>query len=328
MQKHHVLITGAAGYLGSRLLQKLYMTGKSPQGQPLQIIAMDVREVPDSDRLKGVIYLTEDIRSTELSTAMSEHQIDTVIHLAAVVTPPKNASRDFMYSVDVEGTQNLLDACLANGVKRVVVTSSGAAYGYHSDNPDWLSEEDAIRGNKEFSYAWHKRLVEDMMARYREEHPELEQVIFRVSTILGASTDNQITALFEKPFVIQVKGSESPFVFIWDEDMAECLYQAIDSPQTGIYNVAGDGCLKPGEIAEILGKPCLNIPAGVLKSLLFVLSKIGLSQYGPEQVGFLRYRPVLSNRKLKEDFRFQPKLSSKETFLYFLNARREAALAS
>jgi UDP-glucose 4-epimerase len=45
-----------------------------------------------------------------------------------------------------------------------------------------------------------------------------------------------------------------------------------------------------------------------------VLHPLGLSQYGPEQVNFLRYRPVLDNRRLKEVFGYVPRLSSAEVF--------------
>jgi len=48
-----------------------------------------------------------------------------------------------------------------------------------------------------------------------------------------------------------------------------------------------------------------------------VLHPLGLSQYGPEQVDFLRYRPVLDNRRLKEVFGYVPRLSSAEVFELF-----------
>lgn len=83
----------------------------------------------------------------------------------------------------------MLDACLAHGVRRVVVSSSGAAYGYHPDNgvahDGWLTENDPIRGNEAFAYSHHKRLVEDMLAELRTSHPQLEQVVLRIGTILG-----------------------------------------------------------------------------------------------------------------------------------------------
>jgi UDP-glucose 4-epimerase len=57
-----------------------------------------------------------------------------VVHLAAIMPSGKAQTRDFEYDVDVNGTRRLLEACVQQGVKRIVVSSSGAAYGYHADN--------------------------------------------------------------------------------------------------------------------------------------------------------------------------------------------------
>ncbi len=111
---------------------------------------------------------------------------------------------EFEYSVDVIGTKNILKACVTSGVKRIVISSSGAAYGYYPDNPDWLVETNEIRGNEQFAYSYHKRLVEEMLSDYRELHPELEQTIFRIGTILGETVNNQITNLFEKQALIGI----------------------------------------------------------------------------------------------------------------------------
>jgi UDP-glucose 4-epimerase len=64
----------------------------------------------------------------------------------------------------VGGTRNVLDACVAHGVKHLIVSSSGAAYGYHADNPAWLTETHPLRGNPAFAYSDHKRQVEEMLA--------------------------------------------------------------------------------------------------------------------------------------------------------------------
>jgi UDP-glucose 4-epimerase len=55
-----------------------------------------------------------------------------------------------------------------------------------------------------------------------------------------------------------------------------------------------------------------------VKGSLWILKKLGLTQYGPEQIGFLRYRPVLSNRRLKEVFGYVPEKTTRQTFEYFL----------
>jgi UDP-glucose 4-epimerase len=301
-----VLVTGAAGFLGQGLIAQL-----ARQGDCESVIAVDLREVPDAQRLSGITYLTQDVRDPALANTVAEHRIDTVVHLAAIVTPGKNTNRTFEYSVDVEGTRNVLRACVGHGVQHIVVSYSGAAYGYHADNPAWLTENMPLRGNKSFAYSHHKRLVEEMLAQYRQSHPELQQTVLRIGTILGERVNNQITALFEKPRLLAVQGSDSPFVFIWDEDVTGAIVHALSGQAPGgCFNLAGDGALTIFEIAQRLNKSTRVLPAWLLQSALWLGSRLGLSRYGPEQLDFLRYRPVLLNTALKTQFGYTPTKTS------------------
>ena len=311
-----VLVTGGGGYLGSQVVAAL--AGRSIEA----LVSLDVREAPPGRRWPGVVHAAADIRDrSRLEALLREHAIDTVVHLAAIVTPGKKADRDFEYQVDVVGTGNVLDACVAAGVGHVVISSSGAAYGYHADNPAWLTEDDAIRGNQEFAYSWHKRLVEEMLADYRVRAPQLQQTVFRIGTILGETVANQITALFDKPRPLAIAGADSPFVFIWDQDVVGCIQRAVVTETTGIFNVAGDGALTIHDIAARMGKRCRVLPAWALRMALAVAKPLHLTQYGPEQLDFLRYRPVLANRRLKEEFGYVPRKTSAEVFEFWRAAR-------
>lgn len=314
-----VLITGAGGYLGSIVLQKL------AQHLPALglVVGTDIKfaTAPLNPEAQGHIHTFLDVRDAEKLTELLQiYQIDTVLHLAAVIDS-NSMPEKLQYEIDVLGTENVLKACLSAGVKRLVVSSSGAAYGYHPDNPEWLTETSPVRGNDIFVYSKHKRLVEEMLAEYRQKYPELEQIIFRVGTILGAKTKNLITALFDKKRILGIRGFASPYVFIWDEDAADCFIQAIDSPVVGIFNLAGDGAVENRLIAQMMRKSYLELPEWLLKFALTVGFKLGLSKYSPQQLLFLQYRPVLDNTQLKTRFGFQPQKSSKEVFQYFLDNR-------
>jgi UDP-glucose 4-epimerase len=315
MSGRRIFVTGGAGYLGSTLLKALGPRLQS--GEIDALVASDVRQAPAQSRLPGVEYVVHDVRSPGLAPLLTARAIDSVVHLAAIVTPGARSNRELEYAVDVLGTQNVLEACVAAGVRQIIVTSSGAAYGYHADNPEWLSEDDPVRGNEAFAYSHHKRLVEEMLSAYRREHPELRQVVFRVGTILGETTRNQITALFDRPRLLAIRGSRSPFVFIWDQDVVGAIEHALRTGAAGIYNVAGDGALSIQEIASRLGKKCLTLPPSVLRAVLATLHPLGLTRYGPEQVDFLRYRPVLDNRRLKEELGYTPRKTSREVFDFY-----------
>ena len=383
-----VLVTGASGYLGEHLIRAL---ASDPEGVK-EIIAADIRKPSPETREKGVTYLEADVRSLEMGKIIKNHSVDTIVHLATIVTPPKGSSHDLEYSVDVIGTQNILNACIENHVKKIIVTSSGAAYGYYADNAPLLMEDDPIRGNREFPYSYHKRLVEEMLAEYRAQYPQLKQIVFRPGTILGENVSNQITNLFEKKIVLGIKGSDSPFVFIWDQDVVNCIKKGITEDKEGIYNLAGDGALTMKQIAGILEKRYVEVSDTLLEKLfglfqkmkgfqsdikksipsligpvimnfqlvqdmltgllprsvhplveklhktqnqlgqilpenigpLFELLDDNLPPYGPEQVVFLKYRPVLSNQRLKEEFGYTPLKTSEEVFRFYLDTRKTA----
>jgi UDP-glucose 4-epimerase len=312
-----VLVTGAAGYVGRLCVAALARR----LGELSALVALDWTEVESADQLDGVVYAQRDICDPALKDLFREQGIDTVVHLASIVRAPKGAPEDLAYRVDVLGTQNVLEACEAVSATRLIVTSSGAAYGYHPDNPQWLDEQDPLRGNDEFEYSKHKRIVEGMLARWREERPELRQIVFRPGTIVGPDVHSPVTDLFEKPVILGIVGSDSPFVFIWDQDLVACLVDAVFSDKVGVYNQAGDGALTPREIAKMLNKPYVPLPASLVKSILWTLKTLGVTENGPERVKFLRYRPVLSNRRLKEEYGYVPKLSSREAFELYARAR-------
>lgn len=299
-----ILITGAGGLVGRALLAEL-------GGTPHHVIATDLRalDLPANAQFRHL-----DVTGDDAAQVIASERPEVVVHLASIVTPPKGSTRDLEYKVDVTGTENILNACLKNGVRRLIVTSSGAAYGYHSRNVAPLTEEVALRGNPEFAYSHHKKLVEDMLTCARADHPYLEQVILRVGTVLGDGVENQITALFRKKRLLRVAGTEGAFVFIWTRDLARILMRAATDGPAGIYNVAGDGALPVARLAQMLGKPVLTLPAWLLKAALSVAHPLGLSRYGPEQVRFLQYRPVLDNTRLKRDFGYVPERSSEQVF--------------
>lgn len=297
-----ILITGAAGYIGHQLGNRL--------AGDFHVVGTDIRPRED---LAFPLHMM-DVRSAELADLLAAERITHVVHLASVLQASPDRARD--YDIDVNGTRNVIECCLKAGVGHLTVTSSGAAYGYHPDNPAWIDELDALRGNPEFAYSDHKRLIEEMLAAYRESHPALRQLIFRPGTVLGAETRNQITDLFVAPRVLSLQGSNSPFVFIWDQDVIGAIELGLREDRTGIFNMAGDGALSMSEIATRLNKPLLSLPVWLVK-LGLQLAKWRGKPTGPEQVRFLLYRPVLSNRRLKEEFGYRPSKTSAEAFDYF-----------
>lgn len=308
-----VLVTGGNGFLGTAVVDALRSRG-------VRVISADLFE-PDRP-VSTVCYERVDVRRRDrLDDVMATHRPDIVVHLASIVNPGRDTTPEEEYEVDVEGARHVLGSSLRHGVRRLVVASSGAAYGYHGDNPNPLTEDDPLRGNDEFTYSRHKRLVEEMLAEHRVTHSELEQVVLRIGTILGEHVNNQITALFDRKRLLAVAGSDSPFVFVWHTDVAEIFAEAVMGPKTGVFNVAGDGVVTVHELAAMMGKKTLTVPASLLKAALRIGRAAGLTEHGPERVGFLQYRPVLDNTRLRDELGYRPRYTSREAFEAYLRAR-------
>lgn len=311
-----VLITGGGGFLGSHVAAAL-----AARDDVEVVVAADLRTGAPRE---GVVDAALDVTDAPAVTALLRaHRIDTVVHLAAIVNPGRDVELE--YRVDVTGSANVLAACVDAGVRRIVVSSSGAAYGYHADNPDWIDEDRPLRGNDAFPYSRHKRLVEEMLAEYRAAHPALEQVIFRIGTILGPTVQNQITALWDGKRILRIAGSASPFVFIWVDDAAAAMVRAATDGPAGIFNVAGDGRMTVPEIAGRLGKAQVVVPAWMLSAALRIGRALRLTAHGPEKVPFLRYRPVLANRRLKDEFGYTPRRTTREAFEEYLRTHPTVA---
>lgn len=315
-----IMITGGAGFIGSSLIKKIR------KSQPRwEVLATDLKQIPkdlisdDKRNQKRFQSIILDIcNRDEVLRATKDFKPYSIVHLASILNPPPGMTEEKQHEIDVEGTRNIIDAAIIAKSKQIVITSSGAAYGYHSDNPAWIKETHPTRGHDSFAYSKHKREIEEMLTRYRETNPKLNQLILRPGTILGKTVNNLITDLFNKNFVLGVTGSVSPFVFIWDEDVIDIIEFGIQNKKSGIYNLAGDGSVTMPSIAKILGKPFTPIPAFILKTILGILNPLRLSQYGPDQIDFLRYRPVLDNSALKNTFGYTPRFTSLEAFYEFL----------
>ncbi|TGM72605.1 SDR family oxidoreductase [Leptospira mtsangambouensis] len=312
-----VLITGGAGYIGTTLIKHI-----TKHFADWKILTTDIRPLQGLEPIPHLEFQTLDIsQRDEVIKLIQTWKPDSIVHLASIINPPAGMSEAIQHKIDVEGTKNVLDGAILSQTQQVIITSSGAAYGYHKENKDWIEETDPIRGHSAFAYSRHKREIEEILSEYRIQHPGLKQLILRPGTILGATVNNLITDMFRKPFVMGVWGHLSPFVFIWDEDVIQIITKGILEKKEGAFNLAGDGAMTLKEISSMIGKTYVPIPAFFLQAALFVLRLLRLTQYGPDQIDFLRYRPVLSNKQLKTVFGYTPKFTSKETFIQYLKAK-------
>ncbi len=132
MDQQRVLVTGGAGFLGINLIRHL-------AARAYNLVSLDIEEFdyPERDRVE---VIKGDIRDKALLDKAMEG-VDFAVHTAAAL--PLYSPKD-IYTTDVEGTRNVLDAALRHSVRRVVHVSSTAVYGIPDHHP--LYETDRLEG--------------------------------------------------------------------------------------------------------------------------------------------------------------------------------------
>ena len=234
-----VLVTGASGYLGSQVVRRWRRADAV-----VAAVALDVRECRRSavPPASPTMPPTSARRIRRLRRAP---RADVVVHLASIVTPGKDSNREFEHSVDVAAApRNLLEPACATASADDRRRSSGAAYGYHADNPEWIDESEPLRGNRELRLLVAQAAGGgDAGATGATGIPNWSRSCSVSAPSSAPTVKNQITDLFDKPRPIAIRGADSPFVFIHDRDVVGAILHGIDSATTGIFNVAGDGKL-------------------------------------------------------------------------------------
>ena len=109
---------------------------------------------------------------------------DVVVHLAFMITG-STGSRETIRAINVEGTLNAFRAAAAAGAKRFVYASSVAAYGFHRDNPERITEEWPTRPASHLFYAQEKADIERLLHTQSQAHPELDLYLLRPPIVLG-----------------------------------------------------------------------------------------------------------------------------------------------
>jgi nucleoside-diphosphate-sugar epimerase len=155
-----VLVTGAAGFLGTRVVKALLAnTGGGPRVS--RIVAADILPCPIAD--SRVSSKTGSIADSEFIRSIVEPDVDVVFHLAAVLSGQSEAEFDLGVRVNLDATRNLLQACRALGrAPRFVYSSTVAVFG--ADLPDVVPEDSVLQPQS--SYGTTKAMTELLVREY------------------------------------------------------------------------------------------------------------------------------------------------------------------
>ena len=309
-----IAVTGINSYFAKTVLPLL-----EADPEISDIIGIDI--TPWKGGFPKVRFHQADIRSPELADLLSG--TDTVYHMAFVVAEIRDKKK--IFDINVNGSKNVIDACLKNRVRKIIYTSSATVYGAHRNNPLGFTEQNRTARNPDSYYNSTKIDVEQMMADAARSHPEIIFTIIRSALLFGPNADNMFTKLFCRKISALPWGSCAHNQYIHEDDLGTALYLAYDKDLPGIYNAGADDAIATCESFRRTGVRIIPVPAAVLKKLADIGFRLGIFPAGGGWVSLCRYSIFMNCDKFKAAAGWRPKWTSEETFNAYLEARGEKA---
>ncbi len=243
-----VLITGASGFLGGHLTRRLIDLGLD-----VRILA---RKTSDLTDLKGCKYeITEgDINNVDALKKATE-SVDSVFHLAGLVAYTK-AERAAMEKVNVDGTQNVIDACIQNKIRRLVHMSSVVAVGASFDGKQPLTEASPYNiSHLDLGYFETKHKAE-LLVTEATKAGKINSVILNPGTIYGSEDAKKGSRR------TQIKVAQGKFPFfppggvnvIYVNDVIEATIKAWNVAPPGERYILGGENLTIRQVFDIIAE--------------------------------------------------------------------------
>jgi UDP-glucose 4-epimerase len=249
---------------------------------------------------------------------------DVVVHLAFIIMGGHEESR----RINLEGSANVFAAAVAGPrVRRLIYTSSVAAYGFHGDNPRPLSEAVPPRGSEEHYYSAEKAELE--RALWRTVGDVLDTYVLRPCIVAGPDALLLIESIpgpLRRLPVTVLPDTGVPFQLVHHDDVASALVAAVrGTGPPGIYNLAGPGELTPRDLASALGWHSIPTPLPLV-SLAALGARLPRAPAQAQWLNAFRVPMVMSTAKARRELRWRPRHSAAETLAATVTAARSRKL--
>lgn len=321
--KTSVLITGAAGNLGLRLLGQL---------EDFDVTAVDLAPPSTSRSLRfEAMDLGEEVACKHLVRLLRETRASAVVHLGFVIDPQRTGilDRDRMWQINVAGTARVLEAITelnrsGGAVSTFIYPSSVSAYG--SDLPHPVDEDYPLGGHT-LTYAIHKREADETVRSRFAQLGKCSVYLLRPHIFAGATMQNYLIGGFRGtptgrggiaswmrerqwrlPFIVPrgQKYLENRFQFVHVDDMARLIAHLLRRPRAEaaltVLNVAGGGEALPLErCLALAGTKAFRLPGHALcRATLSLLWKLGVCAVPPDALPYIAGSYTMDTRRLRE----------------------------
>jgi nucleoside-diphosphate-sugar epimerase len=252
---------------------------------------------------------------------------DVVVHLAFIIFGSHDETRE----VNLRGSRNVFEAAVEAGVKRLVYTSSVAAYGFEPDRPHVLTEDVRPEGTHSFYYSAQKAELEDAY-QSALAGSDTDGYLFRPCIVAGEDAPTLIEELSRnfalgerippvRALIRAVPGLEPalpdpgvPFQLVHHDDVADAVAAAVlGRGEPGIYNLAADGEVTMGDIAREMGWYRLPVPGLAVSGAAEVISRVPLMPSALEWVHAVGVPSIMSTERAKQQLGWQPRHDAYQT---------------
>jgi len=315
-KKLTVAITGPTGEIGTSVVAALE---RSPEVG--KILGMARRPFDPRERgWKKVVYRRGDVLDKRKVARLVEGA-DVVVHLAFMIMGSAKASR----RVNLDGSRHVFEATAAAGVKRLIYASSVAAYGFHTDNPQPLTEDVPARGSVGHYYSTQKAEVEQLLADSLHGSAT-DAYIFRPCIVAGPDAPllidslpyTQISERLPGPVLSLLDGVPIlrpvlpdpgvPFQLVHHDDVATAIRAGVlGRGRPGVYNLAGAGQLTVAELASELGWYSIPVPELAVDAVAEMVSRLGFLPAQAQWVAAFREPVIMSTAKARKELRWRPR---------------------
>jgi nucleoside-diphosphate-sugar epimerase len=330
-----VAVTGPTGEVGLPLLAELERSEAVAEVRGMARRPFD----PAAEGWEKIAYGQGDILDRDALAGLFAGA-DVAVHLAFAIFGSQEVTR----RVNLEGSRKVFEAAVEAGVKRLVYASSVAAYGFHAENPQPLTEATPARGSESFYYSAQKAELEAVLDEVLAGSG-VEAYLFRPCIVAGPRATMLVEQVVKSarfgdplPGLRRLAGrlplprpllpdSGIPIQLVHHDDVARALGAAIagEGPP-GAYNLAGEGEIGVADIARALGWHSLRVPdaavdlgTGAARRLSFVSPQLEWA------TAFAT--PVLMDAgKARRELGWEPRFDAAETLIQTAMAAREAGL--
>jgi len=316
--QNKILITGATGFIGSHLVSFLL-----ERGLPVNRLRLLVSENSSLKFLpkKNFDILRGDIRN-ENFVNKSMAGVETVYHLAACSGYKGKTDLDYL-EVNIDGTQNLLNACKGKGIQKFVFFSSIAVYGLPAWTGDIINwDENHFKMPSEI-YGKSKLEAEKRVIKAYERW-DIPYTILRPTSVYGPHDTGQLFELYraiKKQQFITIGNGKNLMDFVYVKDLVKGAYQAqMYKAKTSDFILAGKKPITFREIAKVVSESInesiqnIYIPKQIALFLSYILDVSGKiigvkSPFFPSRVRTMTTSYYYNSNKARSAIGYNPKVS-------------------